>query len=345
MKRILFLVLTISILIVGCAKANDPTETEENSVLTEVTRVSLNGFGVGLDVGDEYIAVAEDNAGISLIDKETYERYWYTQMYTPSDGSVTNLGRNRRIHLLEDQDMLFFTEELGADNIRVASIENPDTLVFKSSVTGGTFAIKQIQIDPYVDPNSTEYINYIARGFYCNANTINILGWDSISWSLHGASSIKQYIFPTDVNGADMNDEVVAAACGQRGVFISDTESDDILAEINTPDEAYAVKIAGDYLYVADNRSGFRAYNISDLSNVQELFTYNTTGYARTISSDDNYAVVSSTSGGIYLFDISDPENISYVEKVDPGYCNKVQVNDGKIYVITKEGELIVYEY
>ena len=346
MRNFILIGLLTVLLIVGCAKASDPTDTTKG-VLREVTRVPLNGDGISIDISDSYIAVAEFDAGISLIDRNTFDRTWYTEIVGMDDNSVLNLARNRVINLVEDLGFLLFTEEQDADNYRIVDLTQTDTLKIVSSILGGTFAIRQLELYQYTDPNPTEFENFTARGFYVNDNKVTEVGWNSAINLIQGFGDQSGWSYPVRrIYGADMTDNYVFAAAGQRGVFISDRQNYNILTEFGTPGEALNLKIKDNYLYVACRQSGIRVYNISDIYNVKEVYSYDTTGYAQNLDVNDNYAVLASGGGNLYLYNVSDPENIRFVERqTSTGYTNSVKIDkDNRVYVGTRDDGEVIFD-
>ncbi len=344
MRRILFLCILTTLVIMGCAKASDPTETSQG-VLNEVTRIPLNGDAIGIDFSESYIAVAEYDAGLSVIDRNTFERNWHTEI-VGDDNSVLNLGRNRRINLVEDLGFLLFTEEKEADSYRIVDINQIDTLRIISSVTGGTYAIRQIELFPYDDPNPNPYQDYTARGFFVNGYDITEVGWNSITDGIETLGTDYVWSFPARTNGAHKTENYMFAACGQRGVFISDLETYDIITEFDTPGSALRIKVQGNYAYVATRQTGLYVYDISDVLNPIEIYNHDTTGYAQNLDVNENYCVLASGGGNLYVYDISDPTNITFLQReTSTGYTNNVKIdNDNRVYVATRDEGLVIFD-
>ncbi len=345
MRRIVYLCILITLVLVGCAKASDPTETSE-SVLKEVTRIPLNGDAIGIDYSESYIAVAEYDAGLSVIDKNTFERNWHTQI-VGDDNSVLNLGRNRRINLVEDLGFLLFTEEKEADSYRIVDINEIDTLKIISSVTGGTFAIRQIELFPYEDPNPLPpYQEYTARGFFVNGYQVKEVGWNTYTSGIETLGTDFEFNYPAKTNGAYKTDNYMFVACGQRGVFISDLESHEIITEFDTPGSALRITIKDNYAYVATRQTGLYVYDVSDIFNPVEVYNYDTTGYAQNLDVNDSYCVLASGGGNLYVFDITDPTNIKFLEReTSTGYTNNVKIdNNNRVYVATRDEGLVIFD-
>lgn len=344
MRRIVFLCIISALLVIGCAKASDPTDTPEG-VLKEVTRIPLNGDAIGIDYSDSYIAVAEYDAGLSIINRNTFERSWHTQI-VGQENSVINLGRNRRINLVEDLGYLLFTEEQEADSYRIVDINKIDTLKIISSVTGGTYAIRQIELFPYDDPNANEFENYTAKGYFVNGYDITEVGWNSVVNQITTLGTDYVYSYPARTYGAKQTENYMFAACGQRGVFISDLSTHTILAEFDTPGEALRIEVQGNYAYVATRQTGLYVYDVSDINNPIEVYSYDTTGYAQNLDVNSNYCVLASGGGNLYLFDISDPSNIRFIERESStGYTNNVKIDDNnRVYVATRDEGVVIFD-
>ncbi len=344
MRRIFFICILTALVIMGCAKASDPTEASE-SVLSEVIRIPLNGDAIGIDYSDSYIAVAEYDAQMSIIDRNTFERTWYTEI-VGLEGSVYELGRNRRINLVEELDFLLVTEEKEADSYKILDITRIDTLQILGSVTGGTFSIRQIELFPYDDPDANEYQNYTARGFFVNGNKVTEVAWDDFSKTMSALGDDFVWNYPVSIYGAEQTENYMFAAASQRGVFISDRFNYNILTEFDTPGEALRIEVRGNYAYVACRQAGLYVYDISDIYNPVEVYNYDTTGYAQNLDVNDGYAVVASGGGNLYVFDITDPTNIRFVEReTSTGYTNNVRIdNNNRVYVATRDEGIVIFD-
>ncbi len=344
MRRIVFLCMITALVIIGCAKASDPTDTTTEGVLNEVTRIPLNGDAIGIDYSDNYIAIAEYDAGISIINRDTFERTWHTEIFG-KEGSVFSLGRNRRINLVEELGFLLFTEEFEADSYRIVDINDIDTLRIVSSITGGTYAIRQIELYPYTDPNADEYFNYTARGFFVNGFDISIVYFNSIDNQMYKDEDIS-WSYPARTYGAEQTDDYMFAAVGQRGIFVSDRYSYNNLTEFDTPGEALRIEVRGNYLYVACRQAGLYVYDVSDIYNPVEVYNYDTTGYAQNLDVNDNYCVLASGGGNLYVFDVSNPENIQFLEReTSTGYTNNVKIDENnRVYVATRDEGVVIYD-
>ena len=344
MRRIIFLCIVTTLVIMGCAKASDPTETSA-SILSEVTRIPLNGDAFGIDYSDSYIAVAEYDSQMSIIDKNTFERTWYTEI-VGLEGSVYTLGRNRRINLVEELNYLLVTEEKEADSYKILDISQIDTLKILGSVTGGTYGIRQIELYPYDDPDAVEWQNYTARGFYVNDNKISEVVWESVGQAMGALGDDFVWRYPVRIYGAEQTDNYMFAAAGQRGVFVSDRSNYNILTEFDTPGEALRIEVRGNYAFVACRQSGLYVYDVTDIYNPIEVYNYDTTGYAQNLDVNDNYAVIASGGGNLYVFNISDPTNIRFIEReTSTGYTNNVRIdNDNRVYVATRDEGLVIFD-
>lgn len=344
MRNFILIGLLTVLLIVGCAKASDPTEATKG-VLREVTRVPLNGDGVGIDISDNYIAIAEYDAGISLIDRNTFERNWHTEILT-EDESVMQLSRNRVINIVDELGFLLFTEEHEADNYYVTDITHPDTLRLLASITGGTYAIKQIEFFPYEDPNPTEFENFTAIGFFVNKQEITEVVWDEAIQHMARLPDSPGWNFPVRTHYTAMAEDYVFTALGQRGVFISDRHNYNNITEFDTPGQALNLKLQGDYLYVACRQSGLNVYNVADIYNVRHVFSYETTGYAKNVDVNGHYAALASGGGNLYLFNVSDPENIRFIEReTSTGYTNNVRIDENnRVYVATRDDGVVIFD-
>lgn len=344
MRRIIFLCIVTALVIMGCAKASDPTDSAK-SVLNEVVRIPLNGDANAIDYSTSYIAVAEYDAGLSLINRSTFERTWYTEI-VGMEGSIFTLGRNRRINLVEELGFLLLTEENEADSYRIVDINKIDTLQIVGSVTGGTFGIRQIELYPYDDPDANEFLHYTAKGFFVNGKDITEIAWESNSQSMLTTGLDNVWGYPARVYGAKQTVNYMFAAAGQRGVFVSDNTNFNILTEFDTPGEALRIEVQGNYAFVACRQSGLVVYDVTDIYNPVEVYSFDTSGYAQNIAVNNNYLALASGGGNLYVFDISDPTNIRFLEReTSTGYTNDVKIdNNNRIYVATRDQGIVIFD-
>ncbi len=82
-----------------------------------------------------------------------------------------------------------------------------------------------------------------------------------------------------------------------------------LAATIDTPGDAAAVAVSGNYAYVADGGSGLQVLDITDPANPTLAGGWDTPGTARDVVVEDNHAFVVDADQGLRVLDVSDPAN------------------------------------
>jgi hypothetical protein len=112
----------------------------------------------------------------------------------------------------------------------------------------------------------------------------------------------------------------------------------------NTPDNALAVAVQGNYAYVADEDDGIRIIDIVDPNNPIEVSYYDTPGDASDVAVSGNYAFVADWEAGMRVLDISNPANPFEVGYYDPGYVRGIAIQDNYAYLAADTDGLIMVD-
>lgn len=348
MRKFVFLTLLVSLIILGCADAKNPVKTDNNTngVLLEESRIALNGNPKMVTVGDKLVVIAEDYAGISIIDKETMERHWYTE-FPGDEGSIVKLGRVRKLVLSEDVNKIFFYEEFEADNIKYLDISDISNPFLKVGFTGGTAGINEFSIETLDELIPDGFGGfYVMYGYLCSSLEVRPIAINQAGGLIQFSDNEDKYLFPSNnLTGQSITDDKVYVSAGQRGFYVADKNTKELLASHDTPGEALRLKVVGDYLYIVLRQQGVQVYNIADLSNISLVYydDYDF-GYAQRLSIEGNYLAVAAGGAGVVLYDISDKENIQKLETLDCGYVNDVSISNGKVYVADRDNGLLIYK-
>ena len=76
---------------------------------------------------------------------------------------------------------------------------------------------------------------------------------------------------------------------------------------VDTPGAAYAVAVAGDHAYVADEGAGLRVIDIRNPCPPTEVGSVDTPGAAYAVAVSDDYAYVADYYGGVRVIDVTGP--------------------------------------
>lgn len=332
LKRLLVYALVVLVLITGCAKRSTaPSDTKILSLIKEIPIVG-NPFDISTTNSELYVAA--DQGGLTVIDTNTWQSKWWTVMVP--GGADATLVNVRKASVVPEHDFLFLGEFVGGDKIRIIKTSNPDSLELIDSITGGTDALQSIRFSAISNPTGAD----VVEGFFSAARTFYYCKYDGelylgSTWDISATAT---------VSGFDVTDDLVVLAVQQRGLAIYDRDTQDKLSEFALSGQALAVKVSGNYAYVACRQEGFQIVDISNPSAPKLVGRFDTTGYATTIELKDNLAVVSSGGGGVYLFDVSNPAKPALKENLSSaGYTNNAIFYKDKVVVSARDKGILVY--
>ena len=305
------------IVLISCAKLNEPSHKTE--VLKTEYIYQTEGYAMDLFVTDTNLYIAEDQVGFSIYDLNS------DSLLTHFYGDIENA---RLISAVEQDSTLFVYDVYGSPAaIMVYDISNPKSPVLKPNITGQTSGIEEF----YCIPTNTDGIdiiwthdNKLQYGFYQD------LWLGSFSFSL-----------PNAVKGFDYDSTYYYIAGDERGLYIVDRVSGDLISNIDTGGKARSVKLIGNFVYIAAREAGLQVINVSDINNPILVYNYDTVGYAQGIDGKDGYLSVASGGGGVYLFELSDSGKPEFLARVDDeyiGYTYNTVVKENIIFVATRQG-------
>ncbi|MBN2016758.1 MAG: hypothetical protein JW794_01275 [Candidatus Cloacimonetes bacterium] len=316
-KKILpFLVFTI-ILFAGCADFLEPIIYPGELIIKAI--IPTNGFARDVFVSEEFIFIAEDQAGFSIYDKATDSLL--VQYY----GNIENA---RLIQAIDDINQVFVYDRYGSPAaIMVYDYTDPKNPVELPPVTGQTASIEDLKCVLRAD-NSVDVL-------WTHANSYQYGNYNNIWLGSYA------YDFPNAIEGFDIRDTLLFVSGEQRGLYITNRNNGTIISEVNTPGTAVDVKVYENYAYVADKEYGISVIDISDITQPELVFNYDTSGYAQRLDVDGDFLILASGGGGVYLFDISNREHPEFSDRWDDsdiGYTYDVEFYDGEVFVSTREG-------
>ncbi|MBS3767405.1 MAG: hypothetical protein KGY75_04715 [Candidatus Cloacimonetes bacterium] len=317
MKKIISVLLLILLLIAGCAKLNEPAAKAQ--ILNLEYLYPAEGYAMDTYVTDEYVYIAEDQAGFSIHDRNA------DTLITRFYGDIENA---RLIQAVEEDSTLFVYDVYGSPAaIMVYDIRDYNNPQTKPNITGQTGGIEDF-ICHLSDSNEMQVIwthdNKIRFGTY------NDIWMGSFSYNL-----------PNAVKGFDYDSTYYYITGDERGVYVLNRNTGELVADIDTPGKARDVKLHNNFLYVAAREVGLQVIDISDPLAPALVYQYDTSGYAQGIDAAGNYLAVASGGGGIYLFDIYNPAKPQYKDRIDNqiiGYTYDVVVKGTTLFVATRFG-------
>jgi len=311
------LIFLIILLFASCADFLEPIFNNEELVIEAI--IPTIGSARDVFVSDDFIYIAEDQAGFSIYDKTNDSLL--TQFY----GNIENA---RLIQAVDEIKQVFVYDQYGSPAaIMVYDITDPSNPTEMPPITGQTSDIEALKCDLQPD-NSVDIL-------WTHANSYQYGNYNNIWLGSYA------YNFPNAIGGFDIVDTLLFVTGEQRGLYITNRNNGNIISIVNTQGTAIDVKVYENYAYVADKEYGISVIDISDITQPEMVHSYDTSGHAQRIDVEGDYLVVASGGGGVYLFDISDrahPEFTDRWDDSDIGYTYDVDINNGEVFVATRDG-------
>ena len=334
-KRKWIYILLITILgLSSCAKRN--TAYNEDEHLTLQRQIPIVGNPLDIKIDASYFYVAQDQGGISIFRRNDYHQTWITKL-NAADGSQTYMGKIKKIAVVPEQNRMFFIETTATDRIVIADTSDPDTLVYKFEIIGGTSGIKDLNAE--IIPNPTGIYKMMIG--YCSGTSFK---YDRYDGNVFNSNDFSITV-PATASGYTMNSTHIFITAEQRGLLIYDRDYQAFVGEIVVPGEAQKVVLSGDLAFVTCRQEGLSIINIANPAAPVLLATYNTVGYATALDVSGSKVAVSSTSGGIYLFDVSNPASPVLLQRLTScGYVNSVKfLGDNQLVVGSRDQGILIY--
>lgn len=341
-KRLLILAVVVLALFTACAKRS--TGPTDNNVLSLYREIPIVGNALDIASTDTELYVAGDQGGLTVINTDTWKSRWWQNLLPPP----SPLYYIRCLYLVPEYNYLFMGEYDAADKIYIVEISNPDSLVLFDKIQGGTNNLQQIRFNAINNPAG----NDIIHGYYTSTKSseVSTTGTPTFTyWRYAGvgdARTVWEIETTYPIHGFDVTSELVILTQQQRGLFIYERRTQNKLSEIPLTGQAMAVKVSGNYAYVACRQEGLQIVDISDPSEPKFVSRFDTKGYATSIDIKDNLVLVSSGSGGVYLFDVSNPAKPLLKENItSAGYTNNAIFYKDKVVVAARDKGVMVYKF
>lgn len=340
MKKFLYLLITLSLIVFGCAKANDPYQEEHKMKI--VTSYSTIGNPLHMDSSGELIFIAEDFGGFRIINKNTNNVVFYAKEVVQS--LVPKYFQAKAINYNAETKVIVLTNRLqgtaGANwQMEFYDYSDQDTISYIDMSSGDTIGILPVLWNNPSDPRYDFEIYRITRSSLRVARSYVTLSSLPVN-----RDSMYYSVYPDTPQKFSIDENYVTIANGQTGVTIFNRLSGTKITSFDTPGFANQAVKKDNYVYVADKHLGLQVYKLDSSMNATNIYSYDTTGYADNIDVKGNLLAISSTSGGVYLFDISNPDNTKLVDRLSlskVGYVNNVHFskdgNEKVLYVLSRD--------
>ncbi len=345
-KRLILITIAV-ILIVSCAEKQDPVSVDAQENVVEITHsIPIVGDPKTIDITEDRIYVAEDQNGLSIYDRHSYEQLTNCQKFV---NSSINLRGVKHVAALESLNLLCVFNTVGSDEILLVDMTQIDSLRKVFSVLGGTGNITSLD----VIENPGDFPNYPEAESALLWTVDNFLGYALIDHNFQGSEYFYKtmqtdYMCVGDANNFVMDDEYFYVTEEQLGLRIFGRASQEEIGWCDTGGEALDVVLNGDYAYIASRQDGVLVIDISDKTNPVLIVDagYNPSyGYAYSVDIHDDYLLAAIGGGGLFVFDISNPASPELIQRVyssEIGYCREVTVFDGMAYVVSRDNGIVV---
>ena len=333
---IITLAIIVLIVLSSCAKRN--TEYQEEEWLTLKYALPVVGNPLDIKIDDNYIYVAQDQGGMSRINRNDYQIRWITEFWA-ADGSQKVLGRIKKIASVPEHNFLFLVDTEATDAIRVIDTTDEDSLIYKLDFIGGTSNIKDLDAFA-ITPVPFSQGTYKMVCAYCAAGSFK---YDYYDGTIFNSNVFT--ISPGAAAGFKLTDNYIYIAAEQLGLYIYDRNDRHLVGNIHLSGEAQKVELSDNIAYVASRQCGLHIVDVSNPASPVLLSTFDTTGYATALTVSGNKLALSSGGGGIYLFDISVPSKPQLLQHLTScGYTNTVKFMDDKLVVGARDQGILIYE-
>lgn len=328
--RITISLVILVLTILSCAKANDPFKPEQPLTVMQIERdYYIAGEYEDMAISGNRLFIAEATSGFSEYNITSGSLLHRIDHLL--DGIIpTNFSNITHLEITDDGKNLYVydRDHSGNGNLQHFNIEN-DSLSYVLKITGATNAYSDLLIET-VDDKIMLSVTRNSSGEY------DLVRGELSGDTIGNQTSVR---FRERVGNFRKISNKYYISEGLRGIVVVDSESNELIDEIDTPGEALDVSFKDGYIFVADRQDGLQVIDYTGTEH-NIIYNYNTTGYAQSIAINGNYAAVASGGGGVYLFDISDINQIKMIHRMtssDLGYCLDVKFYDEYLYVGSRD--------
>jgi hypothetical protein len=337
MKKFLYLLITLSLIVFGCAKANDPYQEEHK--MKVIHSFTTQGDPIQVDTSEDMLFIADDYAGYHIYNLNSGALIKSANSYLFA-GVPASL-QVKYVNYFAPKKCMILTNRLNSSNWQMEffNLDDPANPRRLDMASGNTVDLPSVIVKPSADTTIADFVTYrsVRVGNLVKYGLVKLTNTPP----QHDVYGIETNYPPQKI---DVDDNHLYVSYGQIGVTVYNKTTKAIVSHFDTQGNALDVKCKNNYLYIADEFAGFHVYKLDSSMNATKVYTYDTEGYAENVAVRGNYAAVSSTSGGVYLFDISNPDNPKMIDRLPMstvGYVNNVHFsqygNEKILYVVSRE--------
>ena len=139
--------------------------------------------------------------------------------------------------------------------------------------------------------------------------------------------------------------KVAYVACATQGLLTLDlsVSPPSLLDVCDTPDNAWAVAVTGNFAYVADRAGGLQVIDVTDPANTFVAGSFDTPGLASDVAISGDVVYVADGAPGVEMFDVTNPASPVLLETyVTPEFAAGVAISGTLAYVPTRNSGMRV---
>ena len=330
-----------------------------SGVVSEPQVLDTPGYAVALALYDHWAFVADDHAGLTVIDianptsptlVQVVDTPGYAQgvAVTP-DGKTAFVADGATVRIMDVTnpatavEVGHFTPEYAAQDVVVAG-----NLLYVASGYSRVIAIYDI-----TDRNSPVELGEAATRFGVRSLVVDgpiacVANWEAGICILDITNPEPPAVAATLATPGIANDIEVGGAYaymaagtwGLNVVNIADPTAPFLVGSHNTPAEALRVEVNGSHLYVADKEGDLQIYSVANPAAPAFVRSFSKVGWCYDVAVSGNRAYL---VDGFTIVDVSDPANPVERGSVTTLFQSRaVEVVGNYAYVIDREQDLVV---
>ncbi|MGB9824670.1 MAG: LVIVD repeat-containing protein [Candidatus Hydrothermia bacterium] len=288
-----------------------------------VGRCGLPGYPKGIDFYQNYALIADDQAGLQILD-----------ISDPQNPNIVgSYISNTRFVDVAVRDTFAYIASLDRGGLKILSIKDPGNPMELGN--DPSFSAYKIYV-----PDFDSSIIFIAAGYWLHLQSVQ----DPVF-----TSYIKRWAVPGNARSVFGLDTLAFIASEQMGVYVYNIRAPSQSLEaqvghIDTPGNARDIFVNGNYAYVADGLKGLIIIDISNPESLKIVSSYDTRGYAQGVWVENNLCYIADREGGLVVIDVTDPQKPVLHGIYNAPYTYNVKTRDGLIYLLDRDNGLLILE-
>jgi len=332
---ILSALLMLTVLTSGCAKQD--LYEPPGSPYTVVGKLGLPSINEAGTIMGRTAFVAGGEAGLHTVD-------WSTPSNPILVSTVNTTKYADDIQVVRTftqgvmRDIVHVVE--GTEGVTSFNVTDPANVIDYNT---GTTAVngRTIYIDQGMDP-SQAYQVYLAedwkgvRVFDSEPGVPGTLGYSGVFVGTNG----KAYnIAVRDGWGYCADNEMGICVLDLR---VLDLDAVSLVSWADTPGQARAIALEGDYAYIADATEGLAVFRINEGDTPVKVAQYDLSGFSEGIAVRDGLCALAANTGGVHFMDVSNPSEPIYMGTTATSYAADLVFSDDGYCIVFDEDEGVI---